>query len=184
MKKKRIVSDLTLISLFYVALGVILLGWPELSSRIICYAFGGVLTVSGILRIVRYFLRDQFDGMIRKDFCFGLVLAAGGLFLILRPDTVVSFLPFVFGLLLVAGCAEKLQTAADLRRIGIPLWYIPLIMGGVSLVLGIILLCQPFGSAMILTRFIGVAIIVEGVENLAALPIFERKLQDHYSDRM
>ena len=55
MKKKRIVSDLTLISLFYVALGVILLGWPELSSRIICYAFGGVLTVSGILRIVRYF---------------------------------------------------------------------------------------------------------------------------------
>ena len=56
---------------------------------------------------------------------------------------------------------------------------------GISLVvLGIILLCQPFGSAMILTRFIGVSIIVEGVENLAALPIFDRKLQDHYSDRM
>lgn len=184
MKKNRIVSDLTLISLFYVALGVILLGWPELSSRIICYAFGGVLAASGILRIVRYVLRDQYDGMIRRDLSVGLVLAAAGLFLILRPDTVVSLLPFVFGLLLVAGCAGKIQTAIDLRRVGMQLWYIPLIMGGVSLVLGVILLCQPFGSAMVLTRFIGVAIIVEGAENLAALPIFDRKLQDHYSDRL
>ena len=98
----------------------------------------------------------------------------------LRPDAVVSLLPFVFGLLLLAGCAGKIQTAADLFRIKASGWFVPLIMAGVSLVLGIVLLCQPFESAMVLTRFIGVAIIVEGAENLTSLPIFERRIQDYY----
>ena len=180
MKKKRLLSDFTLISLFYVLLGVILLGWPETSARIICYAFGAVIAVAGVLRVLRYFFRDKYNGMMRRDLAVGLVLVSAAAFLILRPDAVVSLLPFVFGLLLLAGCAGKIQTAADLRRIQAPGWFVPLIMAAVWLALGIVLLCQPFQSAMVLTRFIGVAIIVEGAENLTSLPIFERRIQDFY----
>ena len=180
MKKKRLLSDFTLISLFYVLLGVILLGWPETSARIICYAFGAVIAAAGLLRVLRYFFRDKYNGMMRRDLAVGLVLVSAAAFLILRPDAVVSLLPFVFGLLLLAGCAGKIQTAADLRRIQAPGWFVPLIMAAVSLALGIVLLCQPFQSAMVLTRFIGVAIIVEGAENLTSLPIFERRIQDFY----
>ena len=103
MKKNRVLSDFTLISLFYVALGVILLGWPELSSRIICCAFGGVLAVAGLLRAAHYFFRDRYETMLRRDLSVGLVLLAAGAFLIVRMDTVISFLPFVFGLMLLGG---------------------------------------------------------------------------------
>ena len=101
MKKKRLLSDFTLISLFYVLLGVILLGWPETSARIICYAFGAVIAVAGVLRVLRYFFRDKYNGMMRRDLAVGLVLVSAAAFLILRPDAVVSLLPFVFGLLLL-----------------------------------------------------------------------------------
>ena len=97
-------------------------------------------------------------------------------------DTVISFLPFVFGLMLLGGCAGQIQTALDLRRVGAQMWLVSLIMAGVSLVLGIVLLCQPFQSAMVLTRFIGVSITLEGAENLAALPVFERRIHDYYED--
>ncbi len=180
MKKNRILSDFALISLFYVALGVILLGWPELSSRIICCAFGGVLALAGLLRAARYFLRDRYETMMRRDLSVGLILMAAGGFLILRMDAVISLLPFVFGLMLLGGCAGKLQTAVDLRRVGSGMWLASLLMAAVSLALGIVLLCQPFESAMVLTRFIGVAITLEGAENLAALPIFDRQIQDFY----
>ncbi len=182
MKKNRVLSDFTLISLFYVALGVILLGWPELSSRIICCAFGGVLAVAGLLRAARYFFRDRYETMLRRDLSVGLVLLAAGAFLIVRMDTVISFLPFVFGLMLLGGCAGKIQTALDLRRVGAQMWLVSLLMAGISLVLGIVLLCQPFQSAMVLTRFIGVSITLEGAENLAALPVFERRIHDYYED--
>ena len=113
---------------------------------------------------------------------FGLVLLAAGAFLIVRMDTVISFLPFVFGLMLLGGCAGKIQTALDLRRVGTQMWLASLLMAGISLVLGIVLLCQPFQSAMVLTRFIGVSITLEGAENLAALPVFERRIHDYYED--
>lgn len=113
MKKKRILSDFALLSIFYVVLGAILLGWPELSGRMICYAFGAVLIVAGLLRGVRYFLRDEQQGMARRDLAAAVTLCAGGIFLLARPDTVLSLLPFAFGLLLIAGCGGKLQAAAD-----------------------------------------------------------------------
>lgn len=183
MKRNRILSDFALISLFYVALGVILLGWPELSSRIICCAFGGVLIAAGLLRGARYFFRDRYEAMLRRDLSVGLILLAVGLFLIVRMDTVISFLPFVFGLMLLGGCAGKVQTSLDLRRAGSRLWIASLAMAAVSLALGVILLCQPFESAMVLTRFIGVAITLEGAENLAALPVFDRQIDAYYEDR-
>ena len=167
-------------TILYLILGIVLILWPTIVMDIICYAFGAVIAAAGLLRVLRYFFRDKYNGMMRRDLAVGLVLVSAAAFLILRPDAVVSLLPFVFGLLLLAGCAGKIQTAADLRRIQAPGWFVPLIMAAVSLALGIVLLCQPFQSAMVLTRFIGVAIIVEGAENLTSLPIFERRIQDFY----
>ena len=179
MKKKRILSDFALLSIFYVVLGAILLGWPELSGRMICYAFGAVLIVAGLLRGVRYFLRDEQQGMARRDLAAAVTLCAGGIFLLARPDTVLSLLPVAFGLLLVAG---KLQAAADLKRIGSGLWIPALVLGLLSLALGVVLLVQPFTAAMVLARFIGASVILEGLENLAAQPIFQRRLDEHYGD--
>ena len=117
MKSKRLLDDLTILSLFYVALGAVLLGWPEVSSQIICCAFGAVLAVAGAVRIVRYFIKDKLDGLIRRDLAVGLSLVIAGVFLLVRPDSVLSLLPLLFGLLLLGGGASKLQTAVDLRRI-------------------------------------------------------------------
>ena len=182
VKKKRILSDFALLSIFYVVLGAILLGWPELSGRVICYAFGAVLIVTGLLRGARYFLRDEQQGMARRDLAAAVTLCAGGIFLLARPDTILSLLPFAFGLLLIAGCGGKLQAAADLKRIGSGLWIPALVLGLLSLVLGAVLLVQPFTAAMVLSRFIGASVILEGLENLAAQPIFQRRLDEHYSD--
>ena len=122
--------------------------------------------------------RQKLIDVLNSDYV--LILMAAGGFLILRMDAVISLLPFVFGLMLLGGCAGKLQTAVDLRRVGSGMWLASLLMAAVSLALGIVLLCQPFESAMVLTRFIGVAITLEGAENLAALPIFDRQIQDFY----
>ena len=184
MKSRRLLDDLTILSLFYVALGAVLLGWPEVSSQIICCAFGAVLAVAGAVRIVRYFIKDKLDGLIRRDLAVGLSLVIAGVFLLVRPDSVLSLLPLLFGLLLLGGGASKLQTAVDLRRIDSSYWVYALIMALVTAGLGAALLCQPFSDPLTATRFIGVSILVEGAENLAAFSVFRRKLQDYYAGRL
>lgn len=55
-------------------------------------------------------------------------------------------------------------------------------LGLLSLALGVVLLVQPFTAAMVLARFIGASVILEGLENLAGQPIFQRRLDEHYGD--
>ena len=56
------------------------------------------------------------------------------------------------------------------------------VFSSTGLALGVVLLVQPFTAAMVLARFIGASVILEGLENLAAQPIFQRRLDEHYGD--
>lgn len=42
-----------------VALGLVLLMYPDTTGKVLCYMVGGLLLVHGILNLVRYFTRDE-----------------------------------------------------------------------------------------------------------------------------
>ncbi len=43
-----------LISILCLGLGLALLVWPDYASKVLCYGFGGVLILAGILQTVIY----------------------------------------------------------------------------------------------------------------------------------
>lgn len=48
----------TISSLLLCVLGVVVMIWPSLSARIICYLFGGVMFFYGATKLWGYFSRD------------------------------------------------------------------------------------------------------------------------------
>ena len=95
-------------------------------------------------------------------------------------DSILSFFQTIGIILLVSGLV-KLQTALDFRRNNVRRWQLQLTISLISVVMGIIILLNPFGTALLMTRMIGAAILVEGLQDALSLRTFKDAYSTHYS---
>ena len=72
----------------------------------------------------------------------------------------------VFGLFVIFDAIARVQNALDLRRCGYDSWKGFLLLPVLSVVLGVVLIVNPFGAMETLVMAIGVILIVEGAINL------------------
>lgn len=163
----RYVKAGVLPSLAFLVLGVLLLVMPQTSLLWICYAFGAVVLVTGIVCLIQY-ARVRGSGFAAPFLLVGgVITAALGLFTLAQPQTVASFLPVVFGLfILVEGCS-RIGAALDLARRKADKWWVLLLLSLLSIALGLLLLFAPFEAAVSAVMLCGVLLIVEGALSLA-----------------
>ena len=142
---------------------------PETSLLWLCYAFGAVVLITGIVCLVQY-ARLRGSGFAAPFFLVaGVITAALGLFTLAQPQVVASFLPVVFGLfILIDGCS-RIGTAVELARRQADRWWLVLLFSVLSIALGILLLVNPFGAAVSVVMLCGVLLIIEGAVNLACV---------------
>lgn len=163
----RYVKAGVLPSLAFLVLGVLLLVMPQTSLLWICYAFGAVVLITGIVCLIQY-ARVRGSGFAAPFLLVGgVITAALGLFTLAQPQTVASFLPVVFGLfILVEGCS-RIGAALDLARRKADKWWVLLLLSLLSIALGLLLLFDPFEAAVSAVMLCGVLLIVEGALSLA-----------------
>ena len=162
-------NGMLMLSIAFIALGLLLLIMPETSLLWLCYAFGAVVLITGIVCLVQY-ARLRGSGFAAPFFLVaGVITAALGLFTLAQPQVVASFLPVVFGLfILIDGCS-RIGTAVELARRQADHWWLVLLFSVLSIALGILLLVNPFGAAVSVVMLCGVLLIIEGAVNLACV---------------
>ena len=163
---KKLKWNLILMSLLYLALGIFLLMVPGTALNVVCCALGGVVLACAAVQLVRYFAVERGVFQSQLTLVSGIVCLALGAFLIIRSDIVVSILPIVFGLFVIFDAIGRVQNALDLRRCGYDSWKGFLFLPVLSVVLGVVLVINPFGAMETLVMAIGIILIVEGAINL------------------
>ena len=163
---KNLKWNLILMSLFYLALGIFLLAVPGVALNMVCYALGGVVLACAALQLIRYFTVERKVFQSSFTLISGLVCLGLGGFLILRSDIVVRILPIVFGLFVVFDSLGRLQNALELRRCGYPSWKWFILLALLSVVLGAVMIFDPFGAMETLVMGIGIILLIEGAFNL------------------
>lgn len=158
-----------LISALYMVLGVVLLIWPTTSVKFICYGLGAAMLVLGITYGVIYFTKDNLNGFLQMDLVIGIICLAFGIFILLNPAFLASVLPFAMGIILLLGAVVKLQSAFNMKRLNFRKWYLVLLCAILIVVLGIVLLCNPFGNERFMILYIGSCLVLDGVTNLVCL---------------
>ena len=166
---RYIKNGMLVLSIAFIVLGLLLLVMPQTSLLWICYAFGAVVLITGVVCLVQY-ARIRGSGFAAPFLLVaGVITAALGLFTLARPQVVASFLPVVFGIfILVDGCS-RIGTAMDLARRRGEKWWLMLLFSLLSIALGILLLVNPFGAAVSVVMLCGVLLIVEGALNLGCV---------------
>ena len=154
---KKLKWNLILMSVLYLGLGIFLLMRPSTALNVVCYALGGV---------VRYFAVERGIFQSQLTLISGIICLGLGAFLILRSDIVVRILPIVFGLFVIFDSLGRIQNALDLRRCEYPSWKGFLLLPVLSVVLGVVMILNPFGTMETLVMAIGIILIIEGTINL------------------
>ena len=156
---KKLKWNLVLMSALYLGLGVFLLMKPTTALNIVCYALGAVVLACAAVQLIRYFVVERGVFQSQLTLISGIICLALGAFLILRSD-------IVFGLFVIFDAIARVQNALDLRRCGYSSWKSFLLLPVLSVVLGVIMILNPFGTMETLVMAIGIILIVEGSINL------------------
>lgn len=164
-------NGLSKVSIVNVVLGLILLIAPATSVKLIGYGIGGAVIIFGAVSIIRA-LRTGAGGM------FGGVLSCLiGIFICSRFPALVSFLPFIIGIIVLISGLTKLQSALEAKRDGYR-WVPVLIAAILSIGLGILVICNPFSTLSLTLRVIGLVLLVDGAENLIDAWMIRRRLKE------
>lgn len=167
---------LGLVSIFYILAGIILIVWPDIAVKIVCYIISAVLLIYGLIRILIYLRSDNTRRYFQFDLVVGIITIAFGLFILFKPVLFVSLLPFAIGLCILFDSIIKFQNAFDLKHAGLLYWQIPLAISIITAILGLMLVINPFGATVTLVRCMGIFFIVDGLANISSAILVLKKL--------
>ena len=177
MKKtfKNLKITTAIYSILYLILGIMLIAFPTTAKLTIFYILGLCLVVYGIVDIVNYFIYGfEFFGFWTGCFniLIGIVVLSSARFL-----ATTSVFAFVFGVVFLINALIKLQKSFDYRRAGSKTWWIDAVWSVVILILGIVILANPFVSDRFLTIFIGICAVIDALSQIISLIVVTSKLK-------
>lgn len=174
--------DALLTGVLYILLGVVALVIPETMEKTLGYLLAVVLIFAGAVSMIGYLLRDAHQNYYHNDFLHGLISIGAGILVLLKVEIIISLIPFLLGVMvLISGCS-KLQDVIDMKRMEYGNWAVMLVFAVANVVLGILLMCNPFQSATLLFRLIGIGLVFSGVTDVFTTCYFARKIRKYLAE--
>lgn len=152
-----------------VLLGLVLVIWPHILGVMLCYLLGGALVVMGLFQLIG-FLRGERLGFYNKfNMLMGIVLVLLGIWICTQPRIVLSIIPVVVGIIVLFHGLMDIQYTLDIKRTGTSKWWIALIAAIITLIIGLMLVFNPFTAYEITMVLLGIAMLYDGGSDLVLL---------------
>ena len=161
--------DIFIVSLVVIIFGALFVTFPSESIDVLCYVFGIAMSVWGVISIISYFLSDKYALFNSYGLVRGIAFLAIGTVVLANPDEVAALFISIFGALLIIDGALKLQYAVDLIRVKAQWWQVLMVAAFAVIVLGGIVIFNPFDGQDTQMFFTGIAMIVDGVCDVAMI---------------
>lgn len=172
-------------SICSLAIGILLVVWPEAAMIYLVIAVGALFLVPGLIALWAYFFRrKEEDGGMFPVAALGSALF--GLWLMMMPDFFVSLLMYILGVLLVlAGIRLLVQLASVRHRLAVLSWLYAVSV--LVLLAGIVVLLNPFATASVPFIVLGVSCIVYALSDFVSYCKFRKetgKVQEIEAEEM
>lgn len=184
MKKllKQIKWETLLTSALYIVLGVVALVIPDTMVKTLGYLIGILLIVAGAVSMICYLLREASLNYYRNGFGYGLVSIAVGILFLYKVEWIISLVPAILGILVVASGCRKLQDVIDMKRMGYGNWVAVLILAAVNVILGAALIVNSLKAALFFLQLVGVGLIFSGVTDCITCFYLAKKAKGYFDD--
>ena len=124
-----------------ILLGLLFILTPQASADVICYVAGILLLASGVAAVISYLASGRLFGSYAL--VSGIVLLVCGVCCLLRPEIIQGLLTVLFGVFLVIDGMMTLQDGVDCARARLAGWWVPALLGAVTIALGCVVRKRP-----------------------------------------
>lgn len=153
-------------SILLCLIGVLFIFFPHAGAMWLGTVCGIVLVVSGVIRIMGYFSRDLYRLAFQYDLEFGILLMIIGVLILLRGSGFMKLVSIILGIMVISDGLIKIRISRDAHRFGIARWWLILLLALVTCLAGAIMIFLPAEGSMLLSIWIGVSLLSEGIMNL------------------
>ena len=160
---KRLKVNMILSALVCAALGAVLLLWPAETLDIFCKLLAVGLIVIGAVQLTGYFMNRSLHPFAAP---LGVIVLLVGIWIFIRPESIVSLVPIVIGVMLCVHGIQDLRLALETKNNGYDRWWGILIVAVISLAFGVLCIVNAFSLVTLALQFIGVALIYDGISDL------------------
>jgi len=154
------------IAVLCVALGLAVLLWPGSAMKVLCYGFGGLLVLGGLLQVASYLLGEK-SGFLKKVLLVsGIVGTVAGVWILLSPEMVLRLVGVVLGVVLLYHGIMDIKYGMDIRKCKGSGAVASVTFGLVTVGLGVLVLVDPFEADKILVMIMGISFVFDGATDL------------------
>lgn len=179
MEKKinKMCNTSLVISMIFIVVGLFLFVKPDTTISIISYIIGGALLLSGVFSVHKYFTAESIGDIFNFDLVYGVLLIIAGIFLVVKPNALATLFPIILGIWIIINSVTKFQYALVLKKVKNEDWAYTALISGLTLIWGVVLLYNPFATALAITQIIGIFIIVYAVLDIIDNFIIKKNLK-------
>lgn len=144
--------------------GIIFLVYPGGTLITATRILGIALLLMGAVGIVLPLLRKE--DMSTPDVIVSAVEAIAGIIVLASPHFVISLYPVIVGIIIALYGLSDVMTALHMKQVDIGSWKTALILAVITVVLGVVVLVNPFKTMSVLVRIVGIVLIYKGITGL------------------
>lgn len=163
---KRYAKGSIVLSICLIVLSLFLIFKPDISLSVLFICFGCFLLIIGIMHTISYFSSPKEFKAFSFELVEGIIYIILGLVLIFNPNIIKAFLPIIIGCWMIINSIVRFQLAFNLKSSDNPSWGLILILSFVTLILGIVMIINPFASMAILTTICGIMLLASELINV------------------
>ncbi len=168
----RTTNSIIVSSIIAGILGIVMLIYPNISLKTIGLIAAIYIIINGLVLIVldikaaRYYI--PFDGMLP-----GILSLVLGVILLSKPNILSTLFTIAIGVWIVLASINSLKIAIALRYDDAP-WLLLLLFGIIDLILGIIVVINPFEASLSIVVFTGIMLIIHSIIDIVDMLIIKR----------
>lgn len=161
---RRIRVNFVLTAILTLILGILLITSPGTAMRTVFLLVGWTLEISGAASLLTALL-SKGQPVGQGDLVLGLVQVATGLVVLMRPGFLMSLAGIVVGFVLLIHGIHDIQHARESKALGYD-WKLSMGVGIAAVVMGLIVMVNPFSTLETLLRIAGIFLLVDGLADL------------------
>ncbi len=169
--------------LIELVLGVFLIVYSEITSKILTIVLGAVLAGVGVFNIISYLLNTS--SSFRQGILSGVISTALGIAFIAQAETIVNITSIILGVFVIFEGLTCCKRSLIMKRLDFGKWFIPMIAALIACVFGMLILIFPsfFGAAI--SIIVGVLLIIEaalGIWSIIFIIALRKKAEEKLSE--
>ena len=165
IKVKKMSITSIIFSIIFIAIGIFLLLKPETAINIICYVLGVLLILWGVVSMIQFFSDKTSESYLSISFIFGAFVFIFGLIILIKPEIIASIIPLLLGIWMLINGVTKLSYSLTINKLSNAT--VSIVGSIFIIILGVLLIFNPFAGAKSLVQIIGISFIVYSVIDLA-----------------